>query len=547
MCRITTITTTATLRLSIGFHAPMFFRSFLKINLRTLILSLAIFSVLITLGNSFYATYKVQRTLLINNTLEANRVYAAKLAEMTDVFLNMTQDRLAYSASLLSSKMDNSSILMDETRRLHQQSDTFNSVVVVNAAGMIIATSPQTLAVKGVMIDSPSAQQSLAAKQPLITDPFISPAGNYLISLSHPVFSAGGDYLGYIAGTIYLEQDNILGAILGKHYYHDGSYLYVVDRHKTLIYHPKEQRIGQKILNNIAIDEVVAGREYAHTLFNSEGTEMLAGFAPVKRAGWGVVAQRPKEATLAGLDGHIISVFIKSLPLAFLTLAGIWVSAVFISRPLWQLARDTKLIDDKEVQKNISNIHSWYFEAAHLKRAIIKGMGLLNDKISQLHNDSHTDPMTSLLNRRGMQQVLDQYQKEQRSFAVITLDIDHFKRVNDNFGHDVGDQVIQALAKLMRNNARHGDALCRSGGEEFMIFLPNTRLDTAFKVAERLRLQVEEFEMPTAGFITVSLGAAHWNGDPEAINSILKQADKALYLAKQQGRNRTITTEEIAP
>ncbi|GGB39080.1 cell signaling regulator [Oceanisphaera marina] len=522
----------------------MFFRSFLKINLRTLILSLAIFSVVVTLGNSFYATYKVQRTLLIDNTLEANRVYAAKLAEMTDVFLNMTQDHLAYSASLLSSHMSDSKMLMNEARRLHQQSDTFNSVVVVNAEGMIIATSPQTLAIKGITIDSPNAQQSLKAKKPLITDPFISPAGNYLISLSHPVFSASGDYLGYIAGTIYLEQDNILAAILGKHYYNDGSYLYVVDRHKTLIYHPKEQRVGQKILNNIAIDEVVAGRENTRTLFNSEGIEMLAGFAPIQRAGWGVIAQRPKEATLAGLDGHIISVFIKSLPVAFFTLAGIWVSAVFISRPLWQLARDTTLIDKKEVQENISNIPSWYFEAAQLKRAIIKAMSLLNDKISQLHNDSHTDPMTSLLNRRGMQQVLDQYQKEQCSFAVITLDIDHFKRVNDSFGHDVGDKVIQALAQLMRNNARQEDALCRSGGEEFMIFLPNTKQSTAFKVAERLRLQVEGFEMPTAGFITISLGLSHWSGEPEAINSVLKQADKALYLAKQQGRNRTITTKK---
>lgn len=525
----------------------MFFRSFLNINLRTLILSLAIFSVLITLGNSFYATYQVQRTLLINNTLEANRVYAAKLAEMTDVFLNMTQDSLAYSARLLGSQMDNGDMLMGEARRLHQQSDTFNSVVIVNAAGKIVATSPQTLNLKGLHVVPFNARLILEAKSPLISDPFISAAGNYLISLSHPIFSTSGDYLGYIAGTIYLEQDNILGAILGKHYYQDGSYLYVVDRHKTLIYHPKEQRIGQTILNNIAIDEVIAGKEDAHTLLNSESIEMLAGFAPVQRAGWGVVAQRPKEATLAGLDGHIINVFIKSLPLAFLTLAGIWVSAVFISKPLWQLARDTKLIDKKEVQENISNVPSWYFEAAQLKRAIIKGMGLLNDKISQLHTDSHTDPMTSLLNRRGMQQILDHYQKEQRSFSVITLDIDHFKQINDSFGHDVGDKVIQVLAKLMRSNARQEDALCRSGGEEFMIFLPNTRQNTAFKVAERLRLQVEKYKMPTAGFITISLGISHWNSEPEHINSVLKQADKALYLAKQQGRNRTITTEKIAP
>ncbi|WP_417614731.1 diguanylate cyclase [Oceanisphaera sp.] len=521
----------------------MLLRSLITINLRNLILTLAILSVLITLGNSFHATYQVQRTLLIENTLESNRVYAAKLAEVTDVFLKVTQSHLAYSASLLSSRMNDSQALMEEVRRLHQQSDSFNSVVIVNTEGLIIASSPPALALNGIKIDTPSARQSLEAKRPLITDPFISPAGNYLISLSHPVFADNGDYLGYISGSIYLGQDNILGAILGKHYYQDGSYLYVVDRNKTLIYHPKEQRIGQVITNNVAINEVIAGKEHAYALFNSEGTEMLAGFAPVHRAGWGVVAQRPKQGALAELDGHILNVFLKSLPLTFLTLAGIWLSALFIARPLWQLAQSATVMS----QQDISKIHSWYFEAAHLKQAILKGMGLLNDKISQLHTDSHTDAMTGLLNRRGMQQVLDQYQKEQRSFSVITLDIDHFKQVNDHYGHDVGDKVIQTLATLMMSNARKEDAVCRSGGEEFIIFLPDTQPDVAFKVAERLRQQVAEFDMPTAGFITISLGIAHWPGEPKAIKSILKQADQALYLAKQQGRNRTIMSEDIRP
>ena len=531
--------------LSIGFFTYMLLRSLTKINLRGLILSLAILSVLITSGNSFYATYEVQRTLLIKNTLEANRVYAAKLAEVTDVFLKTTQGSLSYSANLLSSQMDNNDMLMDETHRLHQQSGTFNSVYVVNAAGTIIAASPQTLNLKGVKVNSTNAPQHVEGKKPLITAPYVSPLGNYLISLSHPIFAANGDYQGYIGGSIYLEQDNILAAILGKHYYQDGSYLYVVDRNKTLIYHPNKQRIGQKIANNIVIDEVVTGKESAHVLFNSQGIEMLAGFAPIERAGWGVVAQRPKQATLAGLDGHIVSVFIKGLPLTFLTLLGIWVSAVFISRPLWQLAYNAQLIDKKEAQENISSIHSWYFEAAQLKLAILKGMGLLNDKISQLHTDSHTDVMTGLLNRRGMQKMLDQYQEEQRSFSVITLDIDHFKQINDSYGHDVGDIVIKELAALMKNNARKEDALCRSGGEEFIIFLPDTTRNTAFTVAERLRLQVAEFNMPTAGFITISLGIAYWTGDPVIINAIVKQADQALYQAKQQGRNRTITAGNI--
>ena len=513
-----------------------------KLNLRSLILLLAVISVLLTLGNSFYATYKVQRDLLISNTLEANRVYAAKLAEMTDIFLKSAQDQLAYSASQLGSQMDDEIVLMSEARRLHKQTSSFNSVVIVNKDAVIVATSPHTLEMKGVTLTSPSARQSLEAKKALITDPFVSPAGNYLISISHPIMASDGRYLGYIAGTIYLQQENILNRILGTHYYHDGSYIYVVDRNKTLIYHPDKQRIGQQISNNIAIDEVIAGSEYALATVNSQGIDMLAGFAPIRKSSWGVVAQRPRSSTLAGLDGHITAVFMKSIPLVLFTLAGIWLSAIFISRPLWQLASNARLMDKQEVQANISGIHGWYFEVAELKRAILKGMGLLNDKISQLHTDSHTDAMTTLLNRRGMQQVLDGYQKQQQPFSIITLDIDHFKRVNDTYGHDLGDKVIQTLAILMKKHARKGDALCRSGGEEFMIFLPGIDLTMAGDIAERLRLQVASFEIPTAGFITISLGVATWSGRGHSINDSLKQADKALYLAKRQGRNRSVLT-----
>lgn len=516
-----------------------------RLNLRNLMLAMAIFSVVITLCNSFYATYEVQRTLLINNTLEANRVYAAKLAEVTESFIQSTRQQLAYSAAELVTKMADEPALMAEARRLHAQSNTFNSVVVVNAAGVVLATSPDTLNMKGFKLTSTRARQSLEAKKPLITDPFVSPSGNYIVSLSHPVFAANGDYLGYIAGTIYLQQSNILGELLGKHYYQDGSYLYVVDRHQTLIYHPEATRIGERISGNNAIEEVLQGREYAHHVVNSQGIDMLAGFAPVASTGWGIVVQRPKAATLAGINEHLLRVVLKSLPVGLLTLAGIWLSALFISRPLWQLATSAGLMNKQSAQADISGVRSWYFEAAQLKRAILRGIGLLNERINKLHTDSHTDTLTGLLNRRGMQHVLDSYEQEKTPFSVIALDIDHFKQVNDTFGHDTGDLVIQTLAKVMQEQARRGDTLCRSGGEEFMIFLPATSANNAREVAERLRRHVANMAITGVGHITLSLGIAHWPETGTAIGQVLKQADRALYQAKREGRNRVILSETL--
>ncbi|MGY3944848.1 sensor domain-containing diguanylate cyclase [Aeromonas tecta] len=515
----------------------------LKFDLHRLILALAVLGVLATFGNSFYAIYQAQRQLLIANTLESNRVYATKLAASADSMIQSAQGQLAYSASLLAPLLqgDDTRALDGEVNRLRLQTSTFNSVVIVNRDATIVAVSPETLQVKGAKLSSPTALEAIKSQQPQITDPFVSLTGNYLISLSYPVFSKDKRYLGYVAGTIYLQSTSVLSSLLGQHYYQDGSYLYVVDREKTLIYHPDTKRVGHKIKGNPAVDEVLKGDDGSLDVINSGGTEMLTGFAPVASTGWGVVAQRPRSATLEGLDEHMSGVLMQMIPTTLFILFIIWLSATFISRPLRQLAKRASLMDQQGAISNIAGIRAWYFEAAQLKQAILKGLGLLNTKIDKLHNDSHTDPMTGLFNRRAIQRLLDEYLVEPKPLSVVALDIDHFKKINDSFGHDVGDQVIVSLAHLMRQDVRPDAALCRSGGEEFLLLLPNVTLKQAEAIAERLRLKVASHEMESAGCITISLGVAHWSSHQGSdLGAVLKQADKALYEAKRQGRNRVV-------
>lgn len=515
----------------------------LKIDLRKLILLLTVVSVLITLTNALYAIYKVERDLLVKKTMASNQVYAQKIAETTDRLIESAQQQLAFSAQHLGPNLADETQLMAVAGRLHRQTNTFNSVVIVRATGTVVAMSPQTLRVKGARINTESTMQSLRTKRPLITDPFVSPAGNYLISISHPILSEQGEYLGYISGSIYLDQHNLLSDVLSEHSYNDGSYVYVVDRNKTLIYHPDAVRIGQVIENNAAINQVLAGHQGARQMVNSLGIDMLAGFSPAKRAGWGIVVQRPKKDTLSELSGQMMAVFVATIPIGLLTLAGIWISAVFISRPLWQLAREVKTLENHEVLEHIQSIRSWYFEARELKHAITKSLGMMSNKISQLDIDSHTDPMTNLLNRRGMLKALDAFSHARQPFSVLALDIDRFKQINDTYGHNEGDHVITAVADLMRLHARKGDILCRSGGEEFLIFLTDTRLKHAFDVAERLRETISTHVVSPAGRITVSIGLAYCSGDPEQVHDTIKQADSALYQAKAGGRNRTVCHE----
>ncbi|MEZ8704613.1 sensor domain-containing diguanylate cyclase [Vibrio cyclitrophicus] len=511
-----------------------------KVNLRKLILVLCVFTAMVTLVNVFYSLYQVQRDIIINMTLESNRVYAKKMAEMTDVFLDSAMTQLQYSAKNLSDSTNDKRALAEETKRLKNQTKLFNSVVVVNSDGIITAVSPETVKVKGIKLTNENSLQPLKGQAPLVTDPFVSPAGNYLISLSYPIFSNQKEHLGYISGTIYLEAENILGKLLNEHSYEDGSYLYVVDRHGTLIYHPNESRIGEIITNNRAINTVSKGESGSLDIVNSLGTQMLAGFAPVSQAGWGVVAQKSKQSTLLMVNQQMREVFITMLPVGGLTLMFIWFFSSFISKPLKQLAMAVKGTDsNSSTVNNIKQVHSWYFEASQLKSSFIKAFGIAFETIDTLHTASLTDSMTGLLNRRGLDKAVDQLQHQAIPFSVLALDIDFFKSVNDNFGHDTGDDLLKSFAQLMKEQFRDQDLLFRSGGEEFIIFLLNSDIQDAFKFAERLRKKIELYEFSNVGEVTVSIGVAFWGDEEQLIRVTLKEADTALYRAKINGRNRT--------
>jgi diguanylate cyclase (GGDEF)-like protein len=159
---------------------------------------------------------------------------------------------------------------------------------------------------------------------------------------------------------------------------------------------------------------------------------------------------------------------------------------------------------------------------------------------------SRIDYLTDVLNRRAMVQRLEQeiarYQRTGNGFCLIVMDVDHFKRINDTHGHDVGDEVLTGVAERLRECIREADELARWGGEEFLILLPETRLGAAHELAERLRrVLVESAVGPAARTLAVtgSFGVAEYRRG-EDLDGCVKRADEALYRAKDQGRNRVV-------
>ncbi len=517
--------------------------SLFRIDLRRLILSLAVMSAFVTLANSFYASYSVQRQLLIDNTLEENRVYAAKLAASTEQFLKSMQKQLAYSSVIAASHFDDPKILQEETARLKYQTDSFNSVVITNMKGKILATSPDSLQLIGHTVNTPGALEALKMRRPMISKPYISLAKNLVIVISTPVVSEQGEYLGYIGGTIYLRQKSILNELLGEHYYRDGSYIAVLDNERRILYHPDANRVGEVVKPRPLTEAPKSSANGSLMVTNLAGKAMLAGYAVVPSSGWEIVTQRPTDATLKPLEGLMYKVLRHLTPLAIVTLLIVWLFSRLIARPLWLLARSANEIDKPDVSSNIREIPSWYFESTQLKRALLIGISLLQKKIGKLKFETQTDPMTGLFNRRGLAMTLESVVQLRQQFSAITLDIDHFKAINDSYGHDIGDEVIKSLAEQIRHSARESDILCRVGGEEFLVLLPGTPLAEAGMIAERLRQNVETLMLPGIQPITISLGVAYWNQQQGEPDKALKRADEALYRAKKEGRNRVVISQ----
>ena len=175
----------------------------------------------------------------------------------------------------------------------------------------------------------------------------------------------------------------------------------------------------------------------------------------------------------------------------------------------------------------------------------------MQNELTRARKNEMRDPVTALGNRRwfdtSLKREMEKAEKSGDPLCLAMLDIDHFKQINDSFGHPVGDQVLKFFGSLLIKNFKGRDICARYGGEEFAIILPNTNLNQARTVAESLRRQFEKTQLQISrtkqpiGTVTVSIGiSCQEKGDTP--NSLLKRADTMLYTAKKTGRNRTVAS-----
>lgn len=245
-----------------------------------------------------------------------------------------------------------------------------------------------------------------------------------------------------------------------------------------------------------------------------------------------------------------------SITLSYSAMIGSFFEVIFFSLLLAyriNLVRKEVIESEKKLHEQQKTESSRLFHTVAEKT---KALNLANKQLEKelakkealekhLKHLASTDPMTELLNRRAFFDVCDKTIKRVASndeeLTCLIIDIDHFKKINDTYGHDAGDEVIITIAKLIIDNTRTMDFIGRIGGEEFSILMPNTDKESAFIIADRLRENVAKHKILLDSAyinITVSIGLSYLTHEDVNIHTLLKRADTALYEAKESGRNQ---------
>lgn len=506
-------------------------------------------SILLTLMISVASVYQTEQSSLTERTLKLNKINSERLAATTNSLFQSMLQSLSLTASELGKRAGVDEDAQYQMDILRTSSNNFNSTTYIDKEGVLVAISPINTIKPGDKLTSIQIKKALELKTPFISEPYKAMStGRLLVFVSQPVFDRQGVFIGTVAGSIYLEDNNIFKNILDREGQDlDASYTYVVSRSGVLIYHPDPSNIGRSFIENPIVQDIMQGKlSSERSLINSKGISMLASEALAKESGWGIVTQTPAKDVSNITQKATKRIIIYALPFVLILLLFAWWVSTKVAKPLTQLAQYASVFSEGEqINVEFPRIRHWNYEANKLNKAIVKAVGVLQDKVEYFAQESQRDALTGLMNRRSIDSYMELWMEQEVPFSILLLDIDHFKMVNDNYGHLMGDEMLKFLARIMLNEVRPEDVCCRFGGEEFVILLPRVQAEVAYKIAERIRMRMEFAENPINSLVTLSLGIAMFPENGNNPTTLFDRVDQALYQAKQNGRNQIVICQKL--
>jgi diguanylate cyclase (GGDEF)-like protein len=313
------------------------------------------------------------------------------------------------------------------------------------------------------------------------------------------------------------------------------------------------ERVGQRLWNPQVIAALLAGREGVLEAKGEDGVDWLLAHEVVTQNPDGAFPLRvmvtvPLSRVFSEGNRALVRDLLGIGLATLFLLVGVWYGTEwFMLRKIGGLLRAADRVRGGDLNAR-TGIPYGGEELSQLAQAFDDMALALQQREQKLQEQAISDPLTGLYNRRYLNEFLPRElvrcRRSAAPLAVMLIDLDHFKRVNDSFGHEAGDVVLKAIAALLKGKVRGSDIACRYGGEEFALILPETGLDAAVRRAEVIRLAIARLVPSHAGTplgkVTTSLGIALFPDHGEDSDALLRAADVALYAAKGAGRDRVV-------
>lgn len=378
-----------------------------------------------------------------------------------------------------------------------------------------------------------------------------NPSGEAMkfVDISLPVYGPDGRLAGVLASHLsWAWADEVRQSLLEPIQRRRNVEFLILGSDHTVLLGPKPM-IGQKLdlaelrrpldpAGQWAVQRWPDGEDYLTGFAASQGYQDYAGL------GWIVVARQALDEAYAPAHEIGQRIVLWGVALALLFAAIGWLTAGYFTRPLRQIARAADrlsagriaVIPDLDSPREIAML-------SQSIRQLVESLSRQQNALGLMENKAYSDPLTGLANRAALENFLRQARSHERGLALLYIDLDGFKPVNDQFGHAAGDQLLKHVAVRLRGCLREGDLVARLGGDEFVMVLrvaEGDALEQAREVAERVLHGLRQAVLIDGHEVRIgcSVGGALWPRDHEVLEGALELADQALYRAKQAGRNR---------
>lgn len=391
------------------------------------------------------------------------------------------------------------------------------------------------------------------------------------VDVAAPVRDDQGRLTGVIGAHLYTEWvAALVEAVVRTADDMQGARVLIINNNEQLIVGPPgyDLAVGAPGSANLASSDRLGHLREPWTdgTMGVTGYAKADGFRDFPGLGWRVMVHRPEADIVAPVRRLQLRMAVAGGVIAALSMLVAVLLLRSVTRPMRQLAlalSDVSEIAELEalqIANPFRELHSVVTRLQGMARRIRHSEAQLTrqrrlgreqaDQIQSLHRSATTDSLTGALNRRGLDDRLrrlgDSLTKYPRPVGVIAMDLDHFKAINDSYGHPAGDHVLEQVARHAAGMLRATDIFARSGGEEFLIILPETERGQAAELAERLRSAIECFDIQHQGRsinITASFGVAA-EQNPQGLVRLMREADAQCYAAKQAGRNQVSTAPD---